>query len=291
MREIIKQVLSKLECDFKDDNVAIFANPKKFRAVLNDIQIETDAKRVRHLLNLAVRDMQIYSRLESELGKNSFIIDNLAVEMSSDYFVDKDLSKTVIECFAELLGYSVKVDIPKTITSEEVTVKSNPPTEQSEVSKDLQAEYEQGIVYYNGHGVEKDFFKAEHYLLRPALNGHVEAQCALGDLFADETNPNIDPTQAVEWYYRAADAGHPKAQWMMGACYSNGIGIEKNIDEAKYWFKQLADQRNPDGQYGLASCYMETKDYKEAERYLRRAAAQGHMDAKAMLEQAAPLFQ
>ena len=96
MKETIRQLLQKLENDFKNEKVPIFANHKRFKAALDDLQIETDAKKIRHLLNVAVRDMQAYSRLELDLANNPFIVDNLASEMSSDYMIDKDTAQMVI---------------------------------------------------------------------------------------------------------------------------------------------------------------------------------------------------
>jgi len=87
MRNTIRQVLQKLHNDFIGDSVSIFANPKRFKAALDDVQIETDAKKVRHLLNVAVRDMQAYACLESDLANNPFVVDNLVSEMSSDYII------------------------------------------------------------------------------------------------------------------------------------------------------------------------------------------------------------
>ena len=101
MKNTISQVLKKIKEDFIDDNV--FINARQFSAVLNDVRIETDEKKVRHLLKVAIREMQVYSRLKAESSNNDFIIDNLAAEMSSDYMIDKDAAQTVIECFAELL--------------------------------------------------------------------------------------------------------------------------------------------------------------------------------------------
>ena len=284
MRETIRLVLHKLKDDFKDDKTVIFTNPKRFRAALNDIKIETDAKKIRHLLNLMVQDMQAYSRLESDLSKNPFIIDNLASEMSSDYFVDKELARTVIECLAELLGYEPQIETRQSFDSLDALSKG---TSQQE---DLQKLFEKGIAYYFGDGVDKDLDKSEHCLLKAATDGHIEAQCALGDYFADEMNSNADPSHAMEWYFKAAKNGHPKAQWLLGAGFFSGDGVEKDADKARHWFQKSADQGNADGEYGLAGCLFVMQDYEAAEYWLRKAAVQGHVEARKLLEAAAPLF-
>ena len=128
MRNTINQALKTIKEDFGDDNV--FLNAKQFRAVLSDVKIETDEKQVRHLLNIAVREMQVYSRLKTELNNNVFIVDNLTAEMSSDYVIDKDTAKIVIECFAELLGY-----VPAITQAEKSQSKKEKPQNKSQTQK------------------------------------------------------------------------------------------------------------------------------------------------------------
>jgi uncharacterized protein (TIGR02145 family) len=109
MRATIKQVLQTLRGHFGE---SIFSNPKQFKAALADVPIETDGKRIRNLLNIAMCEMKAYSRLESSLSNNTFIVDNLSAELSSDFMIDVSAAKMVIENIAELLGYKPVV-VPK----------------------------------------------------------------------------------------------------------------------------------------------------------------------------------
>ena len=120
MREQIVQVLQTLNEEF---GTSIFSNHQKFRAALADIPIESDAKKIRNLLNAAVCDMKAYSRLETGLANNPFLIDNLVAEMVSDYLIEKNAAQTAIESVAELLGY-----VPKP------PVQPNPPVKQQIVA-------------------------------------------------------------------------------------------------------------------------------------------------------------
>ena len=102
MKNSIQKVLQTLKNDF---GVSIFTNPQRTKAALLDMPIETDGKKIRFILNTAVGEMHIYSRLESALVDNNFIIiDKLVNEMSSDYMIDKAVAKAVVEAFVELLG-------------------------------------------------------------------------------------------------------------------------------------------------------------------------------------------
>jgi len=103
MDDIIRQVLQTLKDDF---GCSIFSNSERFKSALNDVRIETDAKRIRNILTVAVCDMQAYSRMESALAANDiFIVGNLTEEMAKDYWPDKHDAKVVMILIAELLGY------------------------------------------------------------------------------------------------------------------------------------------------------------------------------------------
>jgi len=105
MEDTIRQVLQEIKNAF---GVSIFNNPEQFKSALKDVQIATNAKPIRNLLDIAICDMQAYSRLESASNSSdrSFVLGNLISEMSSDYKIDKHNTQIVIECIAELLGYN-----------------------------------------------------------------------------------------------------------------------------------------------------------------------------------------
>jgi len=106
MREQIEKALQTIKNHF---GTAIFANPGQFKAALADTPIKSDADTARNLLRIAVCDIQAYSRLETALANNNlFIVDDLTAEMSSKYMMDKTAVQMVIECIAELLGYTSK---------------------------------------------------------------------------------------------------------------------------------------------------------------------------------------
>jgi len=109
MKTTIKQALQTLNNHFGE---SIFSNPKRFKSALADVPIESDAKKIRNLLNIAICEMKAYSRLESALSsKNNFVVDNLSAELSSDFSIEKPVAQMIIECVAELLGYVPKSDI------------------------------------------------------------------------------------------------------------------------------------------------------------------------------------
>lgn len=72
---------------------------------------------------------------------------------------------------------------------------------------------------------------------------------------------------------------NPERQYRLGLdCYNKGGA--KNIREAAKWYRKAAEQGHPEAQYALSSCYASgegvTKDEKESIKWLRKAAEGGH---------------
>ena len=127
-------------------------------------------------------------------------------------------------------------------------------------------------------------------LVNEAVNDDMQAQCSVGDIYADETSDVYNVEKAVYWYKRAAEQGHSKAQWLLGASYSQGVGIEKNPEEAENWLQKSAGSGDADGQYALAGFYFMKPDIVKAKYWLEKAAEQEHEEAKVMLPKVLLLY-
>ena len=107
MYTVMQRALETIERAFGKD---IFERPDKFRSALYDVKIDNNAKRIRNLLFIAVCDLKVYSRLKNAVASDYiFVVDNIAGEMFSDYMIDRDVSRSVIECIAVPLGYKPPV--------------------------------------------------------------------------------------------------------------------------------------------------------------------------------------
>ena len=73
--------------------------------------------------------------------------------------------------------------------------------------------------------------------------------------------------EAVKWYRKAAEQGHVKAQFNLGVMYANGQ-VVIDIPPVLSW---------------MYSRQVVTPDYKEAVKWYRKAAEQGHGDASNVL--------
>src|SRR5215472_3357192 len=103
---------------------------------------------------------------------------------------------------------------------------------------DPESQYELGLDYDRGVGVEKNEYEAMRWYGMAANSGHVNAQNNLGYLY--ETGPKAlkDMAEAVKWYQRAAAYGNAWAQFNLGRLYLYGLGVKRNDEEAAYWLKK-----------------------------------------------------
>ena len=99
-----------------------------------------------------------------------------------------------------------------------------------------------------------------------------------------------DLEKAASLFLLAASKGHARGQNRLGMCYANGIGLPKDEQAAVNYWSLAADQGYPEAQYNLAS-FQEAgkgglvKDFSEALRLYRLAAAQGHKLAPMKVKQ------
>ena len=138
-------------------------------------------------------------------------------------------------------------------------------------------------------GTEEGFAQAAEWFRRAAEQGHPEAQYNLALSYYNGDGVNKDLVQAAEWFRRAAEQGLANAQFMLGGCYYSGGGVEHDFKQAVEWFRKAAEQGLPEAQYYLGVCYYNGDgvgpDRKQAEKWIREAAEQGYPDAQQVLAQ------
>ena len=117
-----------------------------------------------------------------------------------------------------------------------------PPAPAIEEAKPGEADYQQGVKYYKGNGVEQNFGKAAQFFLKAAEAGHVGAQYNLGIMNYSGQTGGQDFTNAAKWFERAANNGHAQAQYNLGFLYYEGKGVEQNLKTAFDWINRAAEQ-------------------------------------------------
>ena len=100
---------------------------------------------------------------------------------------------------------------------------------------DAQAQFNLGVMYYQGKGVKQNFKEALKWFQKAAEQGLAEAQSNLGVMYAKGQGMARDYKEAVKWYRKAADQGLAAAQASLGMMYFQGRGVLEDFVQAYAW--------------------------------------------------------
>jgi uncharacterized protein len=130
------------------------------------------------------------------------------------------------------------------------------------------AQYNLGVLYYTGNGVERNFEKSFEWTLKAAEQGHVAAMVNLGVLYFNQIGVNTGVTsvwpfsllnrannyrEAARWYNNAAEYNHGGAQYYLATMYRDGTGVELDLVQAWKWANLARDNDIPDASLLLES--------------------------------------
>ncbi|MCD7710131.1 MAG: sel1 repeat family protein [Porphyromonadaceae bacterium] len=136
---------------------------------------------------------------------------------------------------------------------------------------------------------EKDYETALRWWQMAEKRNSAAAQYNIGLCYERGTGVEQDMKMAVKWYRKAADQNFPGAQYNLAYCYAEGKGVEQSFEKAFEWWHAAAELGLPEAQYSVGWCYYEGKgvkqNYKEAIKWYRRAAEEGNADAIAALSE------
>jgi len=182
-----------------------------------------------------------------------------------------------------------------------------------------ESQYQVGLMYANGVGVDQDVEQAMSWLRQAAGRGLAAAQYLLGTRYATGSGTAQDDYQAVGWYLKAAEQGHAKALYRLGrlldvpardlsqACmaraaerglaeaqcavagwHAAGQGVARDDARAADWYRLAAQQGLAEAQCALGDLFEQgqgvAQDAEEAIAWYRRAAAQHFPEAQVALE-------
>lgn len=148
----------------------------------------------------------------------------------------------------------------------------------------VEAQEKLGNLYYYGYGVEKDYVEAKKWYRKAAAQGDNEAQTKLGDLYFFFFFDQGDYAIALEKLRPLAERGDAEAQYLLGVMYYYGYGVEKDNLTAIKWWDKAADQDHVRAHNRLGDLWIgsiRTHDYAGA-HYLK-AAKQGDVRAQLIL--------
>jgi uncharacterized protein len=145
---------------------------------------------------------------------------------------------------------------------------------------DAMAQYKVGLSYRNGWGLPKDYVEAARWNRLAADQGDAVAQLLMGLIYQRGEGVPQNQTEATRWYRLAAEQGNADAQYGLGVMYAFGSGVEVSQSDAVHWFSLAAEQGNIDAQVDLGISLSVGKgaveDDREAARWLRMAAEAGN---------------
>lgn len=112
-----------------------------------------------------------------------------------------------------------------------------------------------GLLYYHGHGVREDNRTAADWFRRAAGAGLAEAQFQLANMHAYGLVPAPEGEDgqrlAATWYFAAARQGHAEAQYSLAVLFLTGSGVQASAEEALKWMKRAALQGHADARLYL----------------------------------------
>lgn len=149
---------------------------------------------------------------------------------------------------------------------------------------DPEAQFELGLIYYNGQNVKQNYEQAIYWLKKAAENGIVEAQHNLGVIYYNGWGTKQDYEQAFYWFKKAAEQNYAISQDSLGIMYKNGLGTKKNTEQAFFWYKKAAEQGYAEAQGKIGVMYWNgegiMQDREQAVYWFKKAAENGYKEAK-----------
>ena len=109
-----------------------------------------------------------------------------------------------------------------------------------------QTNFEKGLDYYN----KKNYKQAVYWYTKSAQQGHLEAQYNLGLIYYNGAGIPQNYNEAVYWFTKSAQQGDPKAQNKLGVMYYMGEGVPQSYIHSYAWIS-LAVSNNHQQARGL----------------------------------------
>ncbi len=149
---------------------------------------------------------------------------------------------------------------------------------------DAEAQFNLGLKYRKGQGVEQSDPKAAEWYRKAAAQGHAQAQNNLGWMYLNGRDVEQNDQQALVWYRKAAEQGHAVAQFNLAQIYRLGRGVEANNHEAVVWYRKAAEQGDLEAQFNLALMYEKGQGVEQSDQqavyWYRKAADLGYAPAQ-----------
>ncbi len=126
------------------------------------------------------------------------------------------------------------------------------------------AQYQMGIIYQNGYGVQRNAQKAFELFELAAKQNYPDAQFELALIYSEGGVVKQDLKKAFDLTYKAAIKGLANAQFNLAVMYENGQGVKQDDFKASRWYQKAANKNNALAQYNLALLYSKGKGVEKS---------------------------
>jgi TPR repeat protein len=141
------------------------------------------------------------------------------------------------------------------------------------------AQYDLGLMYKNGKGIQQDYEQAFKWFMESAVEGNKDAQLEIGDMYYFGQWATKNYKKAFKWSMKSAKQGNAHAQHAIGGMYFYGRGVKKDYKKAFEWFMKSSRNDYVDVQpiigYMYDNDYGVKKDYKKAFEWFMKSARNG----------------
>jgi hypothetical protein len=141
---------------------------------------------------------------------------------------------------------------------------------------DPRSQYELGLMYENGEGVQQNDLEALRWYRQSAEQGLMAAQNSLGVMYSEGRGAPKDDLEAVKWYYRAAKQGMHDALFNLALSYEKGRGVPQDYNVAAITYLEAAKRGYPPAQANVGLLYAKNvpgvpQDYSLAYKWISLA--------------------
>ena len=151
---------------------------------------------------------------------------------------------------------------------------------------DVKSQKSVGFTYY----IEEEFKKACYWFHKASNQNDLKSQQMLGRMYMVGQGCQQSYKSSMKYFQMAADGGDIESCFFLGVAYNNGLGVPSDATKAFELFTKAANGGVLDAQTLLSKYYIQAKNYKEAAKYLEKAAMQGDLWSKKQLD-TNPVFQ
>lgn len=109
-----------------------------------------------------------------------------------------------------------------------------------------------GLCYLEGHGIERDYTGALHWLQKSSEGGNTDAAYFLGQMYKRGNGVTTNKDMAIKYFKIAAEKDNIASLKELAICYFNGDGVNKSVDKGLVYLKRAAQLGDTESQEYVA---------------------------------------